>query len=134
MKRIVGFVSGILLLALLSSGILSDLCNFLLWLFALKEATKEVSVAGNILVRVLTFGITYSLVGGIFEFLGWFNSKAMKCVYFVISTIIAFVLSYIIWKIEENIVTILIVLSVLMALAVVYIIFRIIEYKRKKTA
>lgn len=133
MKKIVGSASGILLLLLLSSGILTDFCNFLLWLFALKEATKEISVAGNIVVRVLTFGITYSLVGGIFEFLGWFNSKAMKWLYFVISTIIAFILSYIVWKIEENIVTILIILSVLMVFAIVYIIFRLIEYRREKT-
>lgn len=132
MKKITGFILGMALLILLSSGILTNLCDYALWLFKLEGATKEISIFGNIVARLLTFGVTYSLVGGIFSYFGWFNSKAMSWAYAIISLIIGFILSYVVWTIEEHIKVILIVISIVLALSLIYSIFRIVKNNRWK--
>ena len=132
MKKIKGILLTIVLLALLCSGILSEIADFALWLFKLKEATKDLSPFWNIVVRILTFGISFSLVGGIFNLIGLFNSKIMSVAYIIISTIVGFLLSYIVWKIEQHIVVILIVFVSIMFLAAIY--FTIIIVKNLRGA
>ena len=99
MKRIGGAIAGIVILLLLCSGAFSDIARFFAWLFTLQYSQPETSVAGGIVVRILTFVVSYSLVGVIFNALGWFNSKAMSIVYFVISTLLSFALAYLVWTI-----------------------------------
>ena len=86
-NKIIGIISPVVLLLLLCSGALVDIVNFFAWLFTLKYSAPETSIAGGIIVRVLTFLISYGLVGIMFSALGWFNSKAMKFFYFIISTL-----------------------------------------------
>ena len=78
------------------------ICNFFAWLFMLNMTSSEVSLGGAIAVRIVTFAISYAIVGALFDWLGLFNSRAMHLVYFIISTIISYVLCYIVMLIETH--------------------------------
>jgi len=118
MKRLSGILAGIVLLLLLCSGIFTDILKFFTWLFTLQYVTPETTVAGSIIVKVLTFLVSYTLVGLIFNALGWFNSKVMSIAYFVVSTLLGFVLAYIVMLIETHLLAIGITLGVILLLAV----------------
>ncbi len=113
-KQISGAVSAIIFLLLLSSGIFVDFIKFMLWLFKLQYSAPETSLAAGIGVRVLTFLVSYSLVGFIFKSIGLFDSKLMSLVYFVISTLLGFLLAYIVWIIETYIIVVGIILSIIL--------------------
>lgn len=105
--------------------------NFFAWLFMLNMTSSEVSLAGAIIVRFATFAFTYTAIGALFNCLGWFNSKAMKLVYFVISTIVSFALCYIVKLIETYWQYILIALGVIIcSIAVIWSIKK--EWRNKK--
>ncbi len=118
MKRLSGILAGIVLLLLLCSGIFTDILKFFTWLFTLQYLTPETSVAGSIIVKILTFLVSYTLVGLIFNALGWFNSKIMSITYFVVSTLLGFVLAYIVMLIETHLLAIGITLGVILLFAV----------------
>ena len=118
MKKLSGILAGIVLLLLLCSGIFTDILKFFTWLFTLQYVTPETTVAGSIIVKVLTFLVSYTLVGLIFNALGWFNSKVMSIAYFVVSTLLGFVLAYIVMLIETHLLAIGITLGVILLLAV----------------
>ena len=125
-KRLLGLIASIVLLLLLCSGIFADIINFFTWLLMLQYKTPEISIAGDIIVRVLTFAFSYTLVGLIFNSLGWFNSKVMSLVYFIVSTLLSFVLAYIVMLIEKHLLAVGITLgAIFIALIVVLIIRRI---------
>ena len=63
----------------------------------------EISIVGQIFVKYSTWIITFSLVRIIFQLIGWYDSDAMKMVYFAISTLISFALSYVIMILEKYI-------------------------------
>lgn len=135
MKKLESLLAGIILLLLLCSGIFTDILKFFAWLFTLQYSQPETSVAGGIIVRSLTFVVSYGLVGLIFNSLGWFNSKAMKIAYFVISTLLGFALSYVVMVIEKYIVIIGIVLGIIVLALIAYFIVRtIIENKKDSNA
>ena len=71
-------------------------------IFTLQYTTPETSVAGKVIVKILTFAISYTLVGIIFNALGWLNSKIMSIAYFVISTLLGFALVYVVMLIETK--------------------------------
>lgn len=131
-KEIVGIVSSIVLLLLLCSGAFADILRFFAWLFTLQYSQPDTSIAGGIIVRVLTFLVSYGLVGLIFNALGWFNSKVMSVVYFIISTLLGFALAYVVWAIEQYILIIGIVLGIILAAIVAYILIRIVFSKKLK--
>ena len=133
MKRLSGFLAGIVLLLLLCSGIFVDIIEFFTWLFTLQYITPETSVAGNIIVKILTFAVSYTLVGIIFNALGWFNSKIMSIAYFVISTLLGFALAYVVMLIETHLLEIGITLGVIFVLSIAVIIFIATKNKRKDT-
>lgn len=118
MKKLSGILAGIVLLLLLCSGIFTDILKFFTWLFTLQYVTPETSVAGSIIVKILTFLVSYTLVGLIFNALGWFNSKIMSIAYFVVSTLLGFVLAYIVMLIESHLLAIGITLGVILLFAV----------------
>lgn len=132
-KEIAGIISSIVLLLLLCSGAFANISRFFAWLFTLQYSAPETSIAGGIIVRVLTFLISYGLVGVLFSALGWFNSKVMRIVYFIISTLIAFALAYLIWTIETYIMVIGIVMGIIMACVIIFFVVNYILRKRKKT-
>lgn len=129
MKKLFGILAGIVLVLLLCSGVFADILKFLTWLFTLEYITPDTSVAGNIIVKILTFAVSYTLVGIIFNSIGLFNSKLMSFVYFIISTIIGFLLAYIVMIIEKYILVIGIILSVIFIISIVLLI--VIHIKNK---
>lgn len=132
MKKFLSWLSGIIILILLCSGIFADIVKFFAWLFTLQYSQPETSIAGGIIVRILTFAVSYTLVGLLFNNLGWFDSNAMKIAYFVISTIISFVLAYIIWTIEKYILIIGIVLGTIFISLFVFFVVKMVLAKKKK--
>lgn len=132
MKRLIGVLASIVILILLCSGVFADLVKFFAWLFTLQYSQPETSVAGGIVVRVLTFVVSYSLVGLIFNLIGLFNSKIMSVFYFIISTLLGFALAYLVWTIEQHILIIGIVMGVVAVLAVAGFVTMLILNKRKQ--
>ena len=133
MRKLSGFLAGIVLLLLLCSGIFADIIEFFTWLFTLQQTTPETSVAGSIIVKILTFAVSYTLVGIIFNALSWFNSKVMSIAYFVVSTLLGFALAYVVMLIETHFLEIGITLGVIFVLSIAAIIFIVIKNKKQDT-
>ena len=122
-----------MLLLLLCSGIFSDIIEFFTWLFTLQYITPETSVAGSIIVKILTFAVSYTLVGIIFDAIGLFNSKVMSLAYFVVSTLLGFALAYVVMLLETHLLEIGITLGVIFVLSIAAIIFIVTKNKRQDT-
>ena len=75
---------------------------------------SSVSIVGEIFVKVATFAVSYATVGAIFRAIGWFDSDIMKIAYFVISTLVSFVLCYIVMIFETHLLLIAIIAGVLL--------------------
>ncbi|MCM1259818.1 MAG: hypothetical protein NC182_00025 [Prevotella sp.] len=133
MKRLSGVLAGIVLLLLLCSGMFTDIVEFFTWLFTLQYITPETSIAGSIIVKVLTFAVSYALVGLIFNALEWFNGKVMSIAYFVISTLLGFALAYVVMLIETHLLVIGITLMVILVISIVVIIVMAIRNKKQDT-
>lgn len=115
----------VIFLILVCTGIFSKCVDIFTWLFMLNYNGPEISIVGNIIVRVLTFAVSYIVVGLIFKLLGWFNGKAMSIVYFVVSTLIGFILAYAVWLVEEYYLILIIIFgSVLVVTITILIIMR----------
>ena len=132
MKKVIGTIAGIVFLLLLSSGIFVKIVEFGTWFFMLQYSGPETSIPGEIAVRLLTFLVSYGLVGIIFEIFGFYNSRLMKISYFVISTIVGFIFAYIVWTIEGHLLIIEIVLAAIATLIIVFFVIRTVVRKRKK--
>lgn len=85
LRKILGAITCFVILLFLGSGILADIANFALWLFILKNTQPNISVFADIVVRILAFITSFSLVGLFFKTIGWFNSKIMSVTYGVVS-------------------------------------------------
>lgn len=134
-RQLLDILSAIVLLLLLCSGALADIGDFFAWLFTLRYSQPDTSIAGGIIVRLLTFFVSYGLVGIIFNSLGCFSSKIMSIVYFIISTLLGFVLAYVVWTIEQYILVIGKVLGVIAILIIALFVEKlIINKKADKTA
>lgn len=131
MKRLSGILASIILLLLLCSGIFTDILNFFTWLFTLQYIAPETSIAGSIIVKILTFALSYTLVGIIFNALGWFNGKIMSLVYFIVSTLLGFVLAYIVMLIETHLLAIGSTLGFILLVAITIIVFLAIKDKKR---
>lgn len=90
-------------------------------------------MAGSIIVKILTFLVSYTLVGLIFNAFGWFNSKIMSITYFIISTLLGFVLAYIVMLIETHLLEIGITLMTILVIFIVIIIVMAIRNKKQDT-
>lgn len=131
MKKIGAIASVVIFFAILSSGILSDVLAFCVWLLMLEYSKPETSIFGDIIVRLLTFAASYGLVGLFFETVGLFDKKAMKTTYAIVSTIFGFVFAYIVWTIEEHILIIGIIIGLATALAIAFWIINSVIKKKK---
>ena len=132
-KRVINVIVVVVFFGLLSKGVFTVFFDFFVWLFVLQYSGPENSIAGEIIVRALTFLVSYGLVGIIFEIFGLYNSRLMKIGYFVISTIAGFILAYVVWTIEEHLLIVGIVLAAIAVLIIVFFVIRTIVRKRKKT-
>ena len=122
MKKVLGFLLGLALIAFLCSELFTNSVKFFLWLFTLQYSQPETTIVGGILVRILTFIVSFSTVGAVFGAFGWFNSKLMKVAYFIVSTIVGFATAYVVWQIEKHILIVGIILGVIALLAIAFII------------
>ena len=131
MKRtLFSILTIVVFLILMCSGALANIVKFFAWLFTLKYTQPETSIVGGIIVRLLTFAVSFGSVYFVFNLFGFFNSRIMSFAYFVISSLAGFCLAYIVWTIEQHIIVIGIVFGVVLFLAVVGII--LINVFRKK--
>ena len=132
MKKIFGYSAGICLIALMASGIFTKIVEFGTWLFMINYSGPEISIFGEIVVRALTFVVSYGLVGIVFDVIGLFNDKVMSIVYCIISAVVGFIFAYIVWTIEQYLLVIGVVLGVITALIILFFLFKTIISRRKK--
>lgn len=137
MRDLKSIIGGIILFILLLTGVFSflleltgEFMKLTLWLFQLSLTDFGLSPAIEVIIKILTFVISYGLVGIIFNALGLFDSDVMKYVYFVISTLIGFALSAVIMFLQEHI--ILISWSIL-GISVISIIVILLGIKKRNT-
>ena len=136
MKKTVGSICGlVILIFLLTSGLIEPITEVFVWLITLQYNSPDISVFGQLVAKYGTWIITYSLVGILFSVLGWFNSGAMKIVYFIASTIISFLLSWLIMILEQYLWIIAIIIGCLLLVMVgVLVIQTATERRKNRTA
>ena len=86
---------------------------------------------GEIFVKVATFAITYTVVGIIFNTIGWFDSDIMKIVYFIISTLISFALCYVVMIFETHLLLFAIIFVVIILAVIAFFIITGIRSREK---
>lgn len=128
--KIISILAFFVLIFVLTSGVFESVANFLVWLVTLNMTRSNVSIVGEIFVKIATWAISYIMVGLLFNSLGWFNSDAMKIAYFIISTLISFALCYVVMLLETYLLYIVIVAVLLLAVLVGILIFSYIRRKR----
>lgn len=99
-KAFFGIITLVVFIFLCTSGLIEPITRFFVWLVTLNMTESNVSIAGEIFVKIASFLISYSVVGAIFNRLGFFDSDIMKVVYFIISTLVSFVLCYLVMLFE----------------------------------
>lgn len=128
--RIAAIIVFLLFIFIFTSGLFEGIFNFLTWLVTLNMTQSNISMAGEIFVKIATWIISYTVVGMIFHALGWFDSDAMKFVYFVISTLVSFILCYIVMLLETYLLYIVIGLGFLLAIVIVLAIVLYIRHRK----
>ena len=101
MKKILSIILFLAVIFFLTSGLFEAITKVVVWLVTLQFNSPDISVFGQLVAKDGAWVMTYSLVGIIFNALGWFDSSVMKIVYFAISTIISFLLSWLIMALEK---------------------------------
>lgn len=126
MKKVLGSIAALIIFVFLcTSGLLEDITNFFVWLVTLNMTQSSISIVGEIFVKVATFAITYTVVGIIFNAIGWFDSNAMKIAYFIISTLVSFALCYVVMIFETHLLLFAILFGVIIMTVIAFFIIRI---------
>lgn len=112
--KISALIGLIVLIFLCTSGLIEPITKVFVWLITLDSKSPDISVFGQLIVKYGTWLITYSIVGVIFNALGWFNSTTMRIVYFIISTVISFLLSWLIMVLENYLLIIAIIIGIIL--------------------
>ena len=131
-SKIAGILALIIFVFFVTSGLFEGIMNFFVWLVTLNATQSEMSMAGEIFVKIASFVVSYTAVGILFNVIGWFNSDAMKLVYFTISTLVSFALCYAVMLLETYLLYIAIVLGILLLSIVGIIIVLYIKNKCDK--
>ena len=130
--KISAFIGLIVLIFLCTSGLFEPITKISIWLITINSNSPDISIFGQLVAKYGTWIITYSLVGVLFNVLGWFNSAAMKIVYLILSTIISFLLSWVIMILENYLLVIAIVIGGLLIIESGIIITLFIYNKKKR--
>ena len=130
MNKLVKIIVVIVFFALLWSGIFADAVAFFAWLLMLNYSSPNVSVVGEIVVRILTFAVSFSLVGAFFNCR---NEKIMSVTYYIVSSLLGFVFAWIVWKIEQNLLIVGIVLGIILFLVIVLLVAQYIVNKKNRS-
>ena len=131
-RKISAYIGLIVLIFLCTSGLIEPITKVFIWLITIDSTSPDISIFGQLVAKYGTWIITYSLVGVLFNALGWFNSTAMKIVYFIFSTIISFLLSWGIMILEKYLLVITIVIGILLIIGLGILITIFIYNKKKK--
>lgn len=131
-NKIAGIIGLVAVIFLFTSGLFEWCTNVFVWLITLNYSSPTISVFGQLFVKYSTWIITFTTVGMIFKRLNWFDSDAMKLVYFVVSTLISFALSYVVMILEQYAVYIAIGLAVVILTLIVIIVILYIKSKKQK--
>lgn len=121
-SKIAGILALIIFVFFITSGLFEGIMNFFVWLVTLNATQSSISAAGEIFVKIVSFVVSYTAVGILFNAIGWFNSDAMKLVYFIVSTLVSFALCYVVMILESYLLYIAIGLGVLLLLIIGFII------------
>lgn len=121
-SKIAGILALIIFVFFITSGLFEGIMNFFVWLVTLNATQSSISAAGEIFVKIASFVVSYTAVGILFNAIGWFNSDAMKLVYFIVSTLVSFALCYVVMLLETYLLYIAIGLGVLLLLIIGFII------------
>ncbi len=133
--KLFALIGLIALIIVCTSGLIKPVTEVFIWLITLNYNTPNISIFGQLIAKYGTWIITFSLVGALFKKLEWFNSSAMKIVYFIISTIISFVLSWVIMFFEEYFLIIAIVVGVVLVVIIgAFITLVVLNRKKRKEA
>ena len=130
--KISAFIGLIVLIFLCTSGLIEPITKVFVWLITIDSNSQSISIFGQLVAKYGTWIITYSLVGVLFNAFGCFNSTAMKIVYFILSTIISFLLSWVMMILETYLLVIAIVIGVLLIMGLGIFITLFIYNKKKK--
>lgn len=130
--KIFSIIGLIVTVFFLTSGLFEWCTNVFVWLITLNYSCPTISIFGQLFIKYSTWIITFIIVGVVFKTLKWFNSDAMKLVYFIISTIISFVLSYVVMILENYAIYIAIGLAVIILTLIIIIIVLYIKNKKTK--
>lgn len=128
--KIAAVIAFLLFLFFFTSGLFEGIANFLTWLVTLNMAQSNISIAGEIFVKIAAWIISYTAVGIIFGALGWFHSDVMKFVYFIISTLVSFALCYIIMLLETYLLYVVIGFGILLAVVIAFAIVVYIKHRK----
>lgn len=130
-NKIAGIIGLVAIIFLFTSGLFEWCTNVFVWLITLNYSSPTISVFGQLFVKYSTWIITFTTVGILFKSLNWFDGDAMKLVYFVVSTIISFVLSYVVMILENYAVYIAIGLGLIILVLVLIITILYVKSKKK---
>ena len=133
MRGTISAIIGLIVLIFLCTyGLIEPITKVFIWLITIDSNSPDISIFGQLVTKYGTWIITYSLIGVLFNALGWFNSTAMKIVYLILSTIISFLLSWVIMILENYLLVIAIVIGVLLIIGLGILITLFICNKKKK--
>lgn len=117
-EKISAFILLIFLIFICTSGLIEPITEVFVWLITIDKSLPDVSVYCQLIAKYGAWIVTYALVGYIFSILGWFNGTVMKIVYFVISTIISFFLSWLIMAMKKYLFIIAIIIGIILLILV----------------
>ena len=135
MRRLVLAVLGLaLIIFVFTSGLFECITKVTVWLITLDMNAPTISIVGQLIAKYGTWIITYLLVGIMFNYFGWFNSNVMKIIYAIVSTVISFLLSWLIMAIERYLLIIVIIILVLLvgSIAIAIVAWRKMKKKENK--
>ncbi len=119
-------VVAVFAMILIFSYVFPWLANFLSWWFITKEEINApISTGQAVIIDIITHLITYSAVGALFGYFGWFNGKAMHYAYVIISGVFALSLAVLLRFIWDYYWIIFIALGLLIALLIVFLILNL---------
>ena len=129
--RLLAILAFGLVIFVITSGLFDSITKVAVWLVTLDMNAPTISIVGQLIVKYGTWIITFLLVGSLFELLGCFNSKVMSIIYVILSTVISFLLSWLVMLIEQYLLFIVIAIVVLLTVSIVIIIL-VKKHKQRK--
>lgn len=105
MKKVLAPISGIVTLIIIiwifQSGIIEWISTFLSWYIHFRVTTSNLNNIFVLLCKILTWVISYGIVGLIFNSIGLFNSKAMSITYIILSFFINIALTLVLKFLQD---------------------------------